>query len=272
MARWEEFELDCTNYLNHKFGKYANFIHQGGADSTVADILVKTVSGNTFYIDVKHSPAQCGQFVLFSNIEKHSFEYSSKNINRNNEWAGIIIKHMNKYFDEFREVGTAGKDIILDNGKDIFSNWIIHSYKDKNVKYFITNNYIIVPIDKFADYFEVSAKYRIKRSGSSSLGKNRVVTYAKLLLNNQAHNYKVTNVRIDGDKLFVSSDKELHNLRFIAPADEMNEYMFSVRNNEYEVRKLSNTCNANVIFSIKLKGTISGISDKDFIDYLFKPN
>lgn len=160
MARWEEFELDCTNYLNHKFGKYANFIHQGGADSTVADILVKTVS----------------------------------------------------------------------------------------------------------------AKYRMKRSGSSSLGKNRVVVYAKLLLNNQAHNYKVTNVRIDGDKLFVSSDKELHNLRFIAPADEMNEYMFSVRNNKYEVRKLSNTCNANVIFSIKLKSTISRISDKDFIDYLLKLN
>ena len=35
MISWEAFELDCTNYLNNKFGKYATFIHQGGSDSTV---------------------------------------------------------------------------------------------------------------------------------------------------------------------------------------------------------------------------------------------
>ncbi len=73
MALWEEFEIDCTEYLNRKFGKYANFIHKGGADSTLPDIFVKTVSGNSFYIDAKYSPAQCGQFVLFPNIETNSF-------------------------------------------------------------------------------------------------------------------------------------------------------------------------------------------------------
>jgi hypothetical protein len=38
MADWEDFELQCTNYLNKKFGLYADFTHQGGADSTVPDI------------------------------------------------------------------------------------------------------------------------------------------------------------------------------------------------------------------------------------------
>lgn len=265
MALWEDFEIDCTNYLNQKFGKYARFVHQGGVDSTVPDIFVKTVLGNTFYIDAKHLPAQCGQFVLLPNIETNSFEYSTQNVNRINEWANIIIKYMNKYFDEYREAGTTGKDIILDNGQDVFSNWIIDSYKDKNVKFFITNDYIILPIESFSDYFEISAKYRIKRSGSSSLGKNRVTDYAKLLSNNVAHNYRVTNVRIEGDKLFVSSDRELHNLRF---KDRMYEYMFSARDGEYEVRKLSNTYNANVIFSIRFKGNMSGLSDKDFINCL----
>lgn len=62
MAIWEDFEVECTDYLNKRFGAYARFIHQGGADSTVPDILVETNSGHSFYIDAKHSPAQCGQF------------------------------------------------------------------------------------------------------------------------------------------------------------------------------------------------------------------
>ena len=64
MKDWENFEIDCTNYLNKKFGKYAKFIHQGGADSTVPDILVKAQNGSSFYIDAKKSPAQCGLIVL----------------------------------------------------------------------------------------------------------------------------------------------------------------------------------------------------------------
>ena len=265
MAIWEAFEIDCTNYLNRKFGNYAKFIHQGGTNSTVPDIFVKTVSGNASYIDAKHSPAQCGQFVLIPDFETNSFKYSGQNVNHINKWANMIIKHMNKCFDEFRDSGTTGKDIILDNDQDIFSNWIIESYKDKNVRFFITNDYTILPIERFADYFEISAKYRIKRSGSSSLGKSRVAAYAQLLSNNTAHNYAITDVRVDGEKLFVSSDRELHNLRFI---DRMYEYMFSARGCEYEVRRLSNTYNANVIFSIKFKSNMSGLSDKDFIEHL----
>ena len=57
MELWKEFEINCTEYLNTKFGNLAKFIHQGGADSTVPDIFVKTVFGNTFYMETKHSPA-----------------------------------------------------------------------------------------------------------------------------------------------------------------------------------------------------------------------
>lgn len=265
MALWKDFELNCTTHLNKNFGKYAGFIHQGGADSTVPDILVRAVSGHVFYIEAKHSPAQCGQFVLLPNVETHSFEYSKQNVTRINKWSETIINYMNKYFDEFREAGTSGKDIILDNDQYIFSNWIIDYYKNKNVKFFITNDYNIVPIERFFDYFEISAKYRIKRSGSSNIGKTRIDFYAELLSNNEAHNYKITHVRIEGEKLFVSSDRELHNRRFI---DKHHEYMFSARGGEYEVRRLSNTYNANVIFSIKLKNHIKGLSDKDFINRL----
>jgi hypothetical protein len=41
--------------------------------------------------------------------------------------------------------------------------------------------------------------------------------------------------------------------------------MISKRENNFEVRKLSNTFNANVIFSIELKTNKEGISIADFI-------
>lgn len=94
MTMWEDFEIQCTDYLNKRFGAYARFIHQGGNDSTISDILVQTKSGNSFYIDAKHSPAQCGQFVLLPDIKTNTFEYSERNVNRMNAYTRKIIAHM----------------------------------------------------------------------------------------------------------------------------------------------------------------------------------
>lgn len=172
---WENFEIDCTNYLNKKFGKYATFEHQGGADSTVPDILVKTKSGRNFYIEAKHTPAQCGQFVLLPNIETQKYVYSPLNVNRINAYATKIMETMNNDFESFKEAGTSGKDIIMPNGTDIFCNWIIDMYNHKGVTHIITNSYTIFPLEKFSSYFDITAKYRIKRSGSSNVGKSECV-------------------------------------------------------------------------------------------------
>ena len=40
--------------------------------------------------------------------------------------------------------------------------------------------------------------------------------------------------------------------------------MFSQRGERYEIRKLSNTYNANVIFSVKLNEYASGLTDQEF--------
>lgn len=262
MAIWEDFEIECTNYLNDRFAAYARFIRQGGSNSTVSDIFVKTNSGKSFYIDAKLCPAQCGQFVLLPDIETSSFEYSGQNVNRINAYAERIMNHMNVQFDEYRKAGTAGKDIEMTNGSSIFSDWIIQLYEEKGAKFFITNDFTILPIERFQDCFEVTAKYRIKRSGSSSVGKNKlspVLAYIKL------HDYFLTDSRIDEDKLLVKSNRNLHNIRFIL---HQYEYMFSQRGEEFEIRRLSNTYNANVIFSIKQKSRTTGLSDQDFINCL----
>lgn len=262
MAIWEDFELDCTDYLNERFGTYASFEHQGGSDSTVADIRVKTKGGRVFYIDAKHCPAQCGQFVLLPDISSGTFKYSPLNANRINDHAIKIMEFMNDDFDEFREAGTAGKDINMKNGPEIFADWITQTYKEKGARLFITNDFKIIDINDFSQHFCVSAKYRIKRSGSSSVGKSRLAAISDCLKNNF---HSISYIKSDGDKLFVTSTTDLHNTRFIYGGYE---YMISARGSVYEVRKLSNTYNANVIFSIALKNSKKGLSDDEFIAFL----
>lgn len=103
MATWDNFEIEATRYLENKFGSFASFVHQGGADSTVPDIFVRLKSGKSFYIEAKHSPAQCGQFVLLPNIQtNHLFivvKTQTKKISMHNKlsmsWI-LILKVLRK--------------------------------------------------------------------------------------------------------------------------------------------------------------------------------
>lgn len=258
MKNWENFEMDCTNFLIKNFGEHAKFTHQGRSNSTVPDIKVETNKNKQFYIEAKHSPAQCGQFVLLPNIETRKFEYSRLNSTDLNEFSEIIINHMNNNFEDFKEAGTAGKNIEFDNCQTVFNSWIIKTYKDKGVKFIITNNNVILPIEEFANYFNVSAKYRIKRSGSNSVGNRniaKVVEYLKSTFPN-------LEINTTYDKVFVNSNEDLHNKRFVIGR---NEFLISRRESRFEIRKLSNTFNANVIFSIELKTNKEGMSIADFI-------
>ena len=261
MNIWEAFEQDCTTYLNKQFGNFATFTHQGGADSTTPDIFVATTSGKRFFMEAKHCPAQCGQFVLHPNLSSRKFEYSHLNINTLNEFSHIIIQHMNRDFEAFCNAGTKGKDIYFEGCEEIFAKWIIQANEAKGVKFFISNCFTILKLEDFNKYFSISAKYRTKKSGSSDVGKNRHNSVLSYIVSNHM---PILQSRIDGDKLFITSSINLNNQKFFV---NNNEYMFSKRENEYEIRKLSKTKNANVIFSITKKDVI-GISENEFIDYL----
>ena len=264
MSNWSDFEIDCKNYLNNNFNKYARFELGGGSDSTSPDIKVTTLSGNVFYIEAKLCPAQCGQFVLLPDIESREFVYSKGNTSQINIFSRKIIEHMNKYFDQYKKAGTAGENIEFINSSETFYSWIIDNYKNNGVKFFITNNYTLIPIERFSEFFYVFAVYRVKRSGSSAVGKtnmNNIINHVKT----HDQNYVINNPRANNTKLFVESTKPIHNKRFHLLGFE---YMFSHRKNEYEIRKLSNTFNANVIFSIDLKPYKNGITHDDFIDAL----
>lgn len=248
MLTWQDFEIECANFLNATYGTKAKFINQGGSNSRLPDIIAETVKGLSFGMEAKYTPAQCGQFVLFPNILTRTFDYSHSNYTSQNSYTQKIINHMNQYFNEYQESGTKGKEIIFENCQQIFSNWVIAYYKNKNTKYFITNNFIIFPVEQFHKYFNITATYRVKRSGSSSVSKSNL----KVIANYINLNFDVSSIMTEGTKLFVTANKNIHDTRFVYGKYE---YMFSIRDDKYEIRKLSNTFNANVIFSINLKSS-----------------
>lgn len=261
MSNWSAFEQSCADYLNSTFGKYAVFECKGGSDSTISDIKVITKSGKQFYLEAKSCPAQCGQFVLFPDEETKSFRYSDKNVSPINPYSTAIINHMNSYFKQFREAGTAGRGIVFENGSAVFASWIIQAYKNKGVRFVITNGKVILPIDDFAGFFDITATYRIKKSGSGKVGNTKINAVENFLKATE----KIQKFWAEDGKLFVSSKRPLHGKRF---SIDKEEYMFSKRDTMYEIRKLSRTRNGNVIFSIDSKKNIPGLSDQKFISFL----
>ena len=89
MKKWEQFEIACTNHLKETY-KDKTFVHNGGSDSSTSDIKVD----DDYYIEVKHTPAQCCQFVLFP--EDNHFYYSSDNKKPLNQYSARIINFMNQ--------------------------------------------------------------------------------------------------------------------------------------------------------------------------------
>ena len=240
---WQEFEDKCYNYLVRKYSnENTRFEQDGRSDSTVPDI--KLIKNDEFscYIEVKMNHAQSGQFVVLPVAEKDFFVFSPKNKTEENEYTQLIINHMNKNFYMYNDAGTAGADLEID--QKVFNDWIINKYKDQNVKYIITeknNEMILIPIDKFGEYFNISAKYRIKKSGSSEPAKSKLI-----VLSNYLENEFDTNPYIESQKKLFVSNRELIGTEF----DFMNDnYLI---NEQLEVRKLSKTYNMNVIFSINL--------------------
>ena len=261
MKKWEQFELDCVAYLNQKYGMYAGFTHKGGADSTVPDILVETRSGS-FYIEAKHSPAQCGQFVLLPDADTQTFYYSEKNEDEMNPQAEAIKEYMDQNFAVYSDKSRKRKKIAMPGDQEIFAAWIAQHYWNKGVRFFITNGFKIISIGRFRECFAISANYRVKRSGSNPLPKRDIPAVQEFLATQP---YEIESFQTEGKKLFAVSDQPYHDSRFFWNG---NEYRFAQQDGRYEIKKLSNTYNSNVIFSVKLNTDAPGLTDQEFITAL----
>lgn len=253
MKEWEILEEECLNYLKNKYPTI-KFTLIGKENSTKSDILVKTINLE-FYIEVKSKISQCGQFVLIPNYKNNVFIYSSRNKTPIFEQTKDIINYMNFNFSKFANPTTAPLEIDLK--ESILTNWVINYYESKKVKFMITktfNNYLLFPLKKLNNYFFVKCFYRIKKSGSTNasiFSKNDLLTWWKF--SNEGE------FIIEGKSLYFYTNKNVQKQKIKTINDT---YLLNkISNNKYEIRKLSKTFNANVIFQIKLKNEKPLIDD-----------
>ncbi len=260
MSNWSDFENTAYKYLKTNYDGYVNeFIKYGDSDSNYADILVKS-NFDDFWIEVKMPLAQAGQFVLIPDIVNSHFKYSEKNKTDLNQYSSQIISEMNKRFDELFNPGAKG--VTLNFNDDYFYDWIIDYYKSKGVEFIITfkDEFVIFPLNMIKSYFNVVAKYRVKKSGSASVKSSK----EKIKIKSWVEKNFIEIHWIDNQSnLELKSTENLQKVKFTI---DDREYMFASKpNGNYEVRRLSQTNNANVIFEIKLKNDIL-ISNKDFLN------
>lgn len=252
---WQEFEIFCLNYLTSFFGNY--FSSRGGSDSTHSDIEYRSERIN-FAIECKLPHSQSGQFVLIPNEEYKTFDFSKKNkTSRTLDGAEEIITYVNEHFDEFSSPGTKGVDLQMDSS--VYERWIKAMYRQKNVEYIMTSinenicdeNIVIFPLDKIGEYFDISCKYRVKASGSRGVGKKKYKDACKMLKQRG-----IEFVEVDGYQIYM--EKELINSIHVGVEGK---YKFNLNTCEpaftYMIRVLSNTFNANIIFSLKIKDGVT---------------
>ena len=252
---WQEFEIFCLNYLTRIFGNY--FSSRGGSDSTHSDIEYSSERIN-FAIECKMPHSQSGQFVLIPNEEYKIFDFSKKNkTSRTLDGTEEIITYVNEHFDEFSSPGTKGVDLQMD--PSVYERWIKAMYRQKNVEYIMTSineticdeNIIILPLDKIGEYFDISCKYRVKKSGSSGVGKKKYKAACKMLKQSG-----IEFAEVDGYQIYM--EKKLINSIHVGTEGK---YKFNLNTCEpaftYMIRVLSNTFNANIIFSLKIKDGVT---------------
>lgn len=247
MNKWRKFEEDCLNYLN-KIYSNSNliFIHCGMSNSTTSDIAVYKNNILLFFIETKMSEAQSGQFVLLD--QGCSFAFSKENKSEENDFSKIILEHINSNYSSYKEVSS--KSIPINLPQSISSSWIETNYKNKNVKYIITaddSDYILFPVHKYSEYFNISTNFRRKKSGSRALSKISLYD-AKNLIENKFGECKI---EWQGKKAYcifpscIPDKSKLYGNKF-------NYQLNLEKNNVYEIRMLSNTNNPNIIFSVQL--------------------
>lgn len=246
MTNWELFESQCRSYLKEKFHlKDDEIILKGGSDSTSADIKIKTRLGDWINIEAKMPDAQAGQFVVLP--QENKFTFSTRNKSEV-KWAKDIINYLNRNYNEFKLLSTKGKEIELDNG--ILAEWIKNYYKNKkNTVFFITsfeNEMVIFPTEKLEKYFEISACLRIKKSGSGDPSKNNIHELTKI------PGVKDNDLVNKGKKWFANF-KNPESEKFILSGSLYRYQFCKVEDGSFNIRRLGNTNNANVIFSLHSK-------------------
>lgn len=185
---------------------------------------------------------------------------------------------MNGLYKNFCKVGRKGIPVQVDS--TILYGLVNDFYTAKKVKFFMTEgkDIIIFPLEKLSDYFFIEAFYRRKTRGSSEpneINNNTDIIHG---LSEENISGSVEYINIGGKKrCFLHSNENLNKRRMICE-----EYTYQFKDNQYskkisknkanvfEVRRLSNTSNPNVICQLSLKRTLQDKNDLQAFENVMK--
>lgn len=258
---WEELENRCYEYLKKLYPKTPSIEAYGKSDSTKADIKVEVSASDEFYIEVKAASSQCCQFVIFPNSNTKQFDFSSSNKVPCFDNCKNIISYMNGFYKKYHRVGKKG--IPIDVDKSTLYGLVQDFYYLKKVKFFMTekNDFIIFPSDSFSRYFDINCFYRKKTSGSSEPNEeNNNTEIIEGLKNNDIPG--TIEYHPVGEKIrcFLHTIQDINKSRMVCTnytyqfkQNKYSQIIAKKSSNVYEVRRLSNTSNPNVICQLSLK-------------------
>ena len=251
MAGWEDFEVECYKYLRERYGSDSlKFIYKGKHNSNIPDVEIRYNNESMGYVEIKMPNAQCGQFVLQENNNTKEFIFSNQNKSDLNEYTQKIIDVMNNEYDYYSKPSLKFVDVQV--SKNLAYDWIITKYTKQDVKFIITGNnddFIIFPLDRFSSYFDVTTRYRTKRSGSQNPAKKYFNEIIKVV-----DGYGLHHGKIRTENKHVLIDLKVQDDKFILDGPQ-NRYQFKRlkgSGSEFIITQLSKTANKNVIFNIEL--------------------
>lgn len=272
MKNWKDFETLNVNYLkDNLINLNVDIEKMGDADSTRPDIQIVLKNNlKKFFIETKMPSSQTSQFVV--EIENNRFIYGKKNKFESNEFSEEIIDILNENFKYYKNVGQSGLEVpvpIL-----IAFGWIISNMKNKNVEFIMSvdnhNNNVIIPVEKFNEFFNVKTILRRKKSGSTPIPK----IYYNDFKTNLEKNFIDYNpiIFIQGNRLYIKLNKELSKNECYINSDLLENkryYLSNTGDNVYEVKLTSATNNPNIIFELSAKSAnIDSFTIQTLIDYI----
>jgi hypothetical protein len=266
MKNWEKFEVESEEFLKKILEKGSfQVLRKGGTNSNETDIEIIKDGKPISKLEVKLSPSQSGQIVVFQ--EEGKFKPSKTN----NKYSLQIIDELNskKYLENL------GLKPVLDiqlNSELIF-NWIKYHYKAKGVTHLITSSktseryFSIIDINQINIHFKSKATLRIKRSGTRDIPSKNISGVMDIIsehLNKIGYINEYTIEKKD-KKLFIRTEKETLDKTYIEP----NFYISKDDKKNYVIKLRSKTENLNIIFGLEYIGK-KNIGIENYIEFLNK--
>ena len=251
---WKQFEKNAAEFLNDiKKKNNIEIDPKGGADSKSIDIGIKKNGSLILIVEVKMPTSQIGQFVI-NNDESNNKFILSKRLNKDNiPRTSKILEFINQNYSKYKETVRSGKEVNCD--QEIKNNSVSEYLNLKKINYIIScdknYNFKIVNKSNFFNFFEVDkCVIRNKASGSQHIGSNVFKEVKEYLKENYECQIiqKKPKTEIIFKNEYSDIEKKKENRYFYV---NNKKYYFAKDEDLYFIKKISNTANPTVIFTLK---------------------